>query len=128
MRFLLKCVFWLGGVFLLMPGLTGKQTNTVATTTQLQDKNPAVSEQPNDPLNKTSPDLIAQWIQAGKTLQEITSFCDRNPALCAAGKITALQAGEQALTRAKDAYDRLSPADTVKPKIQQIPIPIVRPQ
>ena len=103
MRFLLKCVFWLGGVFLLMPGIIAKQNPHPSQAPQVQQS------QSSAPVasTKASPDLIQQWLQAGKTLQEITTFCERNPALCVVGKATAQQAGEQAILRAKDAYDAL---------------------
>lgn len=137
MRFLLKCVFWLGGVFLLMPGIINKHQNTAPPVQQEH-----VSGQAS--ITKTSPDLIEQWLQAGKTLQEITTFCERNPALCVVGKATAQQAGAQAVMRAKDTYEALlnppaekpavkpmAPepiAESVKPAALKIPIPVPAPR
>lgn len=118
MRFLLKCIFWLGGVFLLMPGIMGKQADNPASQPQ---SNRAVQTTPQTPPDQNAPaDLVEQWLQAGKTLQEISTFCDRTPALCMAGKATAQQAGEQALLRAKDALDSFA---TPAPAAQQQPVP-----
>lgn len=137
MRFLLKCIFWLGGVFLLMPGIMGKQSDHSASQPQA---NPIVQSHSQPQPEQNAPaDLVEQWLQAGKTLQEISTFCDRNPAICVAGKATAQQAGEQTLQRAKDAFDRFS---TSAPAPQQqadqsarmqsatvkIPVPTPRPQ
>ncbi|WOC15235.1 DUF5330 domain-containing protein [Pseudochrobactrum sp. MP213Fo] len=130
MRFLLKCAFWLGGVFLLMPGLTGKQT----TPPSAPPTAPIQSNTSTAALNKASPDLIEQWVQAGKTLQEISTFCERNPALCTAGKTAAQQAGEQALTRAQTAIEGLANPAITKTSPQmlesnyKIPIPAQRPR
>ena len=136
MRFLLKCIFWLGGVFLLMPGIIGKQTDTAPPAVQPQQ---AVKHTPANPqTGNTSPssDPVEQWLQAGKTLQEISTFCERNPALCIAGKATAAKAGEQALVRAKDAFDAMTGSSSVKPEIPvqteplavKIPVPLPRPR
>lgn len=130
MRFLLKCVFWLGGVFLLMPGIIAKQNPHPSQAPQSQSSASVAS-------TKASPDLIEQWLQAGKTLQEITTFCERNPALCVVGKATAQQAGEQAILRAKDAYDALKnpvmakqePSSAeVNPSFPKIPVPTPAPR
>lgn len=137
MRFLLKCIFWLGGVFLLMPGIMGKPTDNPASQSQT---NRAAQNNPQSQPDQNAPaDLVEQWLQAGKTLQEISTFCDRNPALCMAGKATAQQAGEQALLRAKDAIVNFSgttqatqqqtsqsaPAESV---LARIPVPTPRPR
>lgn len=133
MRFLLKCVFWLGGVFLLMPGIIAKQNPHPSQAPQVQQS------QSSAPVasTKASPDLIQQWLQAGKTLQEITTFCERNPALCVVGKATAQQAGEQAILRAKDAYDALKnpvvakqePSSAeVNSSLPKIPVPTPAPR
>ncbi len=117
MRFLLKCIFWLGGVFLLMPGIMGKQADNPALQPQ---SSRAVQTTPQTQPDQNAPaDLVEQWLQAGKTLQEISTFCDRNPAICMAGKATAQQAGEQALLRAKDALGNFS---TPAPAAQQQPV------
>ncbi|RBO98704.1 DUF5330 domain-containing protein [Pseudochrobactrum asaccharolyticum] len=117
MRFLLKCIFWLGGVFLLMPGIMGKQADNPALQPQ---SSRAVQTTPQTQPDQNAPaDLVEQWLQAGKTLQEISTFCDRNPAICMAGKATAQQAGEQALLRAKDALGSFS---TPAPVAQQQPV------
>ncbi|MBX8801005.1 DUF5330 domain-containing protein [Ochrobactrum sp. MR28] len=135
MRFLLKCIFWLGGVFLLMPGIMGKQADNPASPPQ---SSRAVQTTPQTQPDQNAPaDLVEQWLQAGKTLQEISTFCDRNPAICMAGKATAQQAGEQALLRAKDALDSFSaPAAQQQPAqspaaqsvLVRIPVPTPRPQ
>lgn len=128
MRFLLKCIFWLGGVFLLMPGLTGKSTDTQpprAPQAQTQQQAPSTA----------SPDLVEQWLQAGKTLQEISTFCERNPALCIAGKAAIQQSGEQALIRAKEVLSGSAPQNkepSAPPATEQapafkIPVPAQRP-
>ncbi len=126
MRFLLKCVFWLGGVFLIMPGIVnkspdaGKQAQQQSATQQSNGKSDA-----GDP--------VEQWLQAGRTLQDIAAFCDRNPALCTAGKAALLeagqQAGENALNRAKTNLDSLThPAQAEPvPASQKIPLPAQRP-
>lgn len=137
MRFLLKCIFWLGGVFLLMPGIMGKQADNPASQPQ---RNRAVQTTPQTQPDQNAPaDLVEQWLQAGKTLQEISTFCDRNPAICMAGKATAQQAGEQALLRAKDALGNFSapaPAAQQQPAqfpaaqsvLVRVPVPTPRPQ
>lgn len=137
MRFLLKCIFWLGGVFLLMPGIMGKQADNPASQPQ---NNRAVQTTPQTQPDQNAPaDLVEQWLQAGKTLQEISTFCDRNPAICMAGKATAQQAGEQALLRAQNALGSFStPAPALQqqpaqfpaaqPLLVRIPVPTPRPQ
>lgn len=133
MRFLLKCIFWLGGVFLIMPGLLNKQGSTPPhPTAQSQTSIPA-----SDNQAPSSPDLIDQWLQAGKSLQEITSFCERNPALCASGALAAQKLGEQQLTRAREAFHNLTTPPATPPVTNQqhpqqnnsvkIPIPSQRP-
>lgn len=137
MRFLLKCIFWLGGVFLLMPGLTGKSTDTQppqAPQAQTQQNHLSSGKQQQAP-STASPDLVEQWLQAGKTLQEISTFCERNPALCVAGKAAIQQSGEQALIRAKEVLSgsasqnkepSASPATEQTPAFK-IPVPAQRP-
>lgn len=136
MRFLLKCIFWLGGVFLLMPGILGKQADNPAS--QPRSNRAAQAPPQTQPDQNTPADLVEQWLQAGKTLQEISTFCDRNPAICMAGKATAQQAGEQALLRAKDALGNFSapaPAAQQQPAqspaapsvLVRIPVPTPRP-
>ncbi len=137
MRFLLKCIFWLGGVFLLMPGIMGKQADNPVS--QPQNNRAVQSTSQPQPDQNAPADLVEQWLQAGKTLQEISTFCDRNPAICMAGKATAQQAGEQALLRAKDALGHFSaPAPAVQQQpvqssaaqsvLVRIPVPTPRPQ
>ena len=135
MRFLLKCIFWLGGVFLLMPGIMGKQADNPASPPQSSRAVQTTSQ--TQPDQNAPADLVEQWLPAGKTLQEISTFCDRNPAICMAGKATAQQAGEQALLRAKDALDSFSaPAAQQQPAqspaaqsvLVRIPVPTPRPQ
>ena len=136
MRFLLKCIFWLGGVFLIMPGIMGKSNEAPAPQQPSRINSTATQQQPQ---SSAPADLVEQWLQAGKTLQEISTFCDRNPAICIAGKATAQQAGEQALYRAKDAFDALSapaPAKiqqadntaSTQPAALKIPVPAQRPR
>ena len=136
MRFLLKCIFWLGGVFLLMPGIIGKQTDTAPSTVQTQQAAKHTPANPQTGSTSPSSDPVEQWLQAGKTLQEISTFCERNPALCIAGKATAAKAGEQALVRAKDAFDTMTGSAAVKPEppaqteplTVKIPVPTPRPR
>lgn len=107
MRFLLKCIFWLGGVFLLMPATTETPQDGLRpaqqTSAQTHETGNVAAAQ-----TTSSNDVIGQWLQAGKTLQEISSFCTRNPALCEAGKASAQAAGSQALIRAKETFESLT--------------------
>ncbi len=133
MRFLLKCIFWLGGVFLLMPGLTGKQSPQPPRA-QTQQNHPSSEKQQQAP-SSASPDLVEQWLQAGKTLQEISTFCERNPALCIAGKAAVQQSGEQALIRAKEILSGSALQNNQPPVLPvtgqapafKIPVPTQRP-
>lgn len=124
MRFLLKCIFWLGGVFLLMPGLTGKQSGAPSTPLIPAANNTNVSALQTSPI---PPDLVDKWLQAGKTLQDISRFCAENPALCIAGKVLVQQAGAQAVDHVVTAYDGHVNKVSAKPEALTIPIPSQRP-
>ena len=132
MRFLLKCIFWLGGVFLIMPGLLNKQDTTPQPTPHAIGQN-QTSIVASDSQTPNSPDLIDQWLQAGKTLQEITSFCERNPALCTSGAVAAQKLGEQQLIRAQEVFQNMSTAGATNKQHSdqnnpvKIPIPSQRP-
>ncbi|WP_439273331.1 hypothetical protein [Pseudochrobactrum sp. HB0163] len=128
MRFLLKCIFWLGGVFLIMPGLVHKSPEPVRQNRQ----QPAVSSG-NNQASTHAPDPVKQLLQAGKTVQDIIDFCNHNPALCAAGKSALLQAAQQT-DGESPVFTKNNPDNPIKSGAAQpasatssVPLPAQRP-